>query len=339
MNTVSENGEFSFMQQLDVFWQQKWLILVITVLCFVLSGAYLLQIKPVYEAKAVIIPPTLSDISQLNIGSSDLGDYPIAALTIKDVYDVFSNTLLSESVRLDLFNQIYWPSLTEEQRKSSSKDKLFSSFLKIITVKEVPRTSPIKYVVTADANSPEKARSWLNQFFDIVRKQTINELEKSTNTQNQILAVNAKQKIVGARKIAENTRLDRIAQLKDALIIAKSSGIIDFSNTRVLNNSMLYLRGTKSLQSELDVLHSRKSNDPFTPNLRELENEYRFYSSLEVALDTLKPFRFDGAIFLPESPIKPKSSLILILGLICGLICGSAIALIRTNWILFRTQR
>lgn len=339
MNTGSENVEFSFMKQMDVFWQQKWLILVITVLCFGLTGAYLLQTKPVYEAKTFTIPPALSNISELNIGRSALRYYPLVPLTTKDVYDVFTNTLLSESVRVDLFEKIYWPSLTAEQRKSSSKDKLFSNFLKIITVKEVPRTSPIKYVVTADANSPEKAKWWLNQFFDIVKKRTLNELVQSTNTQNQILAINVKQQIVSAKRIAENTRLDRITQLKDALVIAKSSGMLDYSNKRVPGESMLYLRGAKSLQSELDVLHSRKSNDAFTPRLRELENEYRFYTSLVVTEDVIEPFRFDGGIFLSESPIRPKSSLILILGLICGLICGSTIALIRTNWILFRPLR
>ncbi|WP_298623594.1 LPS O-antigen chain length determinant protein WzzB [uncultured Legionella sp.] len=340
LKTGNQNNEFSFMHQMETFWQQKWWILVITVFCFGLSAVYLAQKKPVYEAKVVTVPPTLRDISQLNVGRSSLIDYPLGALTVKDVYGVFANILLSEAVRVDLFNQIYLPSLTEEQRTKLSKDKLYANFLKIITIKEIPRTSPIKFIVTADANSPEKAKAWLEQFFGIIEKRTANELVQAINTQNHALAVNAKQEIESARVIAEKTKQDRIVQLKDALVISKSSGIIDSVNKRALDDdSMLYMRGSKSLQSELDVLLARKSNDAFTPRLRELENEYRVYNNLNVTEDSIKSFRFDGAIFLPESPIQPKSSLILMLGLICGLICGSAVALIRTNWILLKAMR
>ncbi len=162
----------------------------------------------------------------------------------------------------------------------------------------------------------------------------------------------------------EQKRQDRMVQLEEALVIAKKLDIVDpidswselnnvkdqVTNKVSINNKTLpeYTRGSKALQAELQALKSRISNDPFTPGLRELEEQFQrleqnsrvevlkvrtndepFIADLrdlkeQVAKlknikinDTkIKAASFDQMAVVPESPIKPKRKLIVIISFV-----------------------
>ena len=162
----------------------------------------------------------------------------------------------------------------------------------------------------------------------------------------------------------EQKRQDRMVQLEEALVIAKKLDIVDpidswselnnvkdqVTNKVSINNKTLpeYTRGSKALQAELQTLKSRISNDPFTPGLRELEEQFQrleqnsrvevlkvrtndepFIADLrdlkeQVAKlknikinDTkIKAASFDQMAVVPESPIKPKRKLIVIISFV-----------------------
>ena len=62
------NNEMDLSDLLRGIWEQRWLVLFVVVLFTLAAGAYAFLSKPVYEARAFILPPTLNDIGDFNYG-------------------------------------------------------------------------------------------------------------------------------------------------------------------------------------------------------------------------------------------------------------------------------
>jgi chain length determinant protein (polysaccharide antigen chain regulator) len=77
------------------------------------------------------------------------------------------------------------------------------------------------------------------------------------------------------------------------------------------------------------VLKARESDDPFIPELRNLEEKYKLYANVKLDPERVAVFRQDGEVEQPDTPIKPKKILILALGVVLGGMLGLFIALIR----------
>lgn len=291
--------------QLKLFWQQKWLILIITLFCTGISVAYLFFTKPIYEAKATITAPTVGDISILNYGLSNKELSQAENFGVGRVYQIFRDVLESESIKQLFFNKIYLPSLTEKQKKSDSRDKLFNSYLKNILIKEdihrIPtkyNRVPAKYIIIVNSDSFVKSREWIKQYLALVEKKAVAELAQLINSHNVALA----KRINLLKEVEEKKQIYRFRQLKEALVIAKGVGMQNAS-INISENS----------------IH----------NLQILESKYNYYSKLKLSNEEMRIFRLDGAIQYSETPIKPKIKLILLLGLIMGLMLGFATASLR----------
>ncbi|MHC5347853.1 GNVR domain-containing protein [Metapseudomonas furukawaii] len=92
---------------------------------------------------------------------------------------------------------------------------------------------------------------------------------------------------------------------------------------------LTYMRGAKALRAELNGLEERASDDPFIPELRNLEEEYDRYTSMQADPGKVAVFWQDGETEIPDEPIKPKRVLSLALGIVLGGMFGLFIALIR----------
>ncbi|MCY1457908.1 hypothetical protein D9M71_752420 [compost metagenome] len=90
-----------------------------------------------------------------------------------------------------------------------------------------------------------------------------------------------------------------------------------------MNGQIVYMRGTKALKAEIENLESRKSDDPFIYNLRDMQTMLDFYKGLEVKAASVSVYRIDGGIDQPQTPVKPMKALLIILGLMIGLIVSS----------------
>lgn len=179
---------------------------------------------------------------------------------------------------------------------------------------------------------------------------------------DKIASLELLEKIKVLKERTEQKRQDRIVTLEEALVIAKQLNIVDpidswselkddqAANKVSINNKSLpeYTRGSKTLQAELQALKSRTSNDPFTPGLRELEeqlqrleqnsrvevlkartNDEPFIADLrdlkeqvaklkniKVNETKIKAALFDQMAVVPEAPIKPKRKLIVIISFV-----------------------
>lgn len=177
------------------------------------------------------------------------------------------------------------------------------------------------------------------------------------------------EQIKALKERTEQKRQDRMVKLEEALVIAKKLDIVDpidswselgnakdqaankdISINTSINNKNLpeYTRGSKALEAELQALKSRTSNDPFTPGLRELQeqlqrleqnsrvevlkvrtNDDPFIADLrdlkeqvaklkniEINEAKIKAAIFDQMAVVPENPIKPKRKLIVIISFV-----------------------
>ncbi|AEA67755.1 LPS O-antigen chain length determinant protein WzzB [Pseudomonas brassicacearum] len=326
--------EIDLMELARGIFVQKWLILVVTLLVAIGATAYAFLSKPVYEAKLFIIPPTQNGIAELNYGrgkSTELDPY-----SIKDVYDVFARNLQGESLRQTFFNTIYLPSLDKSQREAPL-DRLYERFSRELMIKGPGRDTPDRFSVTVQSNDPAQATEWAKAYVQRASVAAESELIKNVTTEASVRARNLEQRIVSLRETAQRVREDRIQQLREALQIAKAIGL----TTPVVNstaavditvdtgNKLDYQRGSKALAAEVEALESRSSDDAFIGDLRSLQMRYGFYRKLNVDPETISVYRQDGVVEIPESPIKPRKMLILVLGVVGGLMLGGFLALIR----------
>ncbi|WP_260955236.1 LPS O-antigen chain length determinant protein WzzB [Pseudomonas citri] len=315
-------------------WAQKWLILIITLLVTAGAAAYAFRSKPVYEAKLFIMPPTQNGIAELNYGrgkSTELEPY-----SINYVYDVFARNLQAESLRQAFFNQVYLPSLDESQREGAL-DRIYERFSRELVIKGPGKDTPDRYSVTVQGGDPVRVTEWTKIYVQRASDAAESELIKNVTTEAIVKARNLEQRIVSLRETAQRVREDRIQQLREALKIAEAIGL----TTPTINSSaavditveaaskMDYQRGSKALAAEINALESRASDDAFISDLRTLQMRYNFYRKLNIDPERILVYRQDGSVEVPESPIKPRRMLILLLGVIMGGLLGGFMALIR----------
>ncbi|MFQ6558129.1 Wzz/FepE/Etk N-terminal domain-containing protein [Pseudomonas sp. Lb2C1-1] len=315
-------------------WGQKWLILAVTLLVAVGAAAYAYLSKPVYQAQLFIMPPTQNGIAELNYGrgkSTELDPY-----SIKHVYDVFTRNLQGESLRQTFFNEVYLPSLDESERKGAL-DRLYERFSRELVIKGAGKDTPDRYSVTVQGQDPVRATDWAKAYVARASEAAESELIKNVTAEAAVRARNLEQRIVSLRETAQRIREDRIQQLREALKIAEAIGLTSpsINSTAAVDitvetgNKMDYQRGSKALAAEVKALESRASDDAFISDLRTLQMRYSFYRKLNIDPESISVYRQDGSVEVPQSPIKPRKALILLLGIIAGAVLGGFIALIR----------
>ena len=327
-------GELDLIALTRGLWIQKWLILGVAIFVTVGAGIYAFLSKPVYQAELFIMPPTQNGIAELNYGrgsSTELDLY-----SIEYVYDVFVRNLRGESLRQKFFNDVYLPSLDESERKGAL-DRLYEHFSRQLVVKGGGKDASDRFSITVQGSDPVRATEWAKAYVQRASGEAELELIKNVTTEASVRARNLEQRIISLRETAQRVREDRIEQLREALKIAETIGL----TTSVINssaavditvdtgNKMDYQRGSKALMAEVSALESRTSDDAFIPDLRSLQMSYGFYRKLSVNPDSISVYRQDGNVEIPDSPIKPRRSMILILGGIMGLLLGVFVALVR----------
>jgi chain length determinant protein (polysaccharide antigen chain regulator) len=317
-------------------WTQKWLIILITLTITAGAALYAFLSKPVYEARISVLPPSLSNIAGFNQGRNRLRG--LAPFSVSDVYAVFTRNLQAEDVRRQFFRETYLPSLDENQR-SSSLDRLYMEFSGSLSVKALDKSQPDRYTLVVERHDPGQAVEWANRYIDLTARQSLGEMLKNAQSELSVQAGNIERQIKSQRDSAKARREDRITQLQEALKIAEEIGLEkplmitgrsnDGELAAFMGGSLMYMRGAKALRAELQVLKSRESDDPFIPDLRNLQEQYGIYAGVNLDPEAVAVFRQDGKIEIPDAAIKPRKALILALGMVLGGMLGIFIALIR----------
>ncbi|WP_248805780.1 LPS O-antigen chain length determinant protein WzzB [Pseudomonas sp. MWU13-2100] len=326
--------EFEFRRFVRAFLRQKFVVIGSTVLGAALAASYAFLASPVYEAKVSVMPPSQSDIYNFNYGR--IREPGLAPYTVNDVYNIYTRYLQAEALRLDFFSKIYVPSLPlEEQQKS--RDVLRSKFSKVLRVVPLLGENAGRYSVVVRATNPETAKEWVAEYVAQAGELAKKEIIKNVSIESEVWARNLEQQISSAREKSSKAREDSIARLGEALQVAESIGLekppaITVSQSAIAGGEagqLTYMRGAKALRAEVESLRARQSDDPFTDNLRDLQDRYSFFKALKIEPAVVSVYRQDGVVELPDNPVEPHKALILILGVIAGLIVGIAFVLLR----------
>ncbi|WP_419711405.1 LPS O-antigen chain length determinant protein WzzB [Pseudomonas sp. NFX224] len=330
------NDEIDLIEVIQGLWLQKWLILSVVTLFALIGGTYAFLSKPVYEAKAFVIPPTPKDIADFNYGRTK--ESGLEPYSVKYVYEFFLRNLQAESLRRNFFEEYYLPSLNETER-SGAQEVLYDRFSKDLTIALAGKDSADRFSLTMQSNDPSKALEWTKAYIDKARIIAVGEMIDNVNREAEVRARDLAQQISALRESGQHVREDLISQLREALSIAEAiglekppiiSGNLSSEVSANMSGELTYMRGSKALQAEIKNLEERKLDDPFIKNLRSLQVKYAFYKSLSVKPDEVAVFRVDGPIEMPEKPVKPKKALILAVAILLGGIIGIFVALFRT---------
>ncbi|WP_085721636.1 LPS O-antigen chain length determinant protein WzzB [Pseudomonas sp. B22(2017)] len=331
-----QEREFDIFDLLEGVWRQRWLVLAVTVVLTALFAIYAMVITPIYQAKVLLQAPLESDINQLNFGRGGVG--LLAPISAKEVNDDYKRNLQSDALRQLFYQRVYLPSLREDLREKPPVGlyaKFSSQFIVVVSEPDA-RAS-----VTVLAEDPQLAADWAVRYAELAGEQTKKELAERVASDFKVEAANIQQSIDAARASAKLERQDRIAQLVEALKIAKS---IDLEKPPIISStltgevsagmtgSLMYMRGSKALESEIQNLQTRSSDDPFVDGLREREEKVSFYRTFNKVSGEFAVYRQDGVVETPDRPIKPRKVLLVILGVLFGLFAGLFIALVREAW-------
>ncbi|MFG3502823.1 LPS O-antigen chain length determinant protein WzzB [Pseudomonas sp. NPDC047963] len=337
----TRDDEIDLVELGKALWSQKLVILAVTIAGAAISLAYALLSTPVYEAKATVLPPLLSDIAAYNAGrtESSSSQSQLKPFTTEEVYSVFTRNLRSLSLRRDFFQEVYIPSLSEDAR-SSPRDRLWANFNKIVSIEAPEKQRPELMEVAVQLSIPDLAAAWANDLIDRAARASERDMQLNVSSELDTRIRSIERRIASLRSTAQQRREDRIAILREALVVAKAVGMDSpqvtagrtSSNEELsefIDGSLTYMRGAKAIEAEMEVLEARQSDDPFIQELRSSQEQLSFLKTIEVQPENVSVFTLDNAAEIPETPIKPRKTLIVALGLVLGGMLGIFIALVR----------
>lgn len=344
----SAQAQFYDDDQIDLFelimllWDKKWLIISTTALFVCVAAIYLRIVQPVYESSAALLPPATSSIAAFNLGRvgrlSDIGASRLKEVSSVDVYSIFIRHLNSGVTKRAFFEGVYADREAIELAELDQKqyESEYSRFLQRLSV-QAPnrREEPDFYRVTFSYTDPVLAANWVNSYLALAAQKAIHEISVNISAElsarKETLTLQKATLIERAKVLQE----DLEAQLGEALMIAKAVGITEplmligkDHDVAIYEKNMLYLRGSQALEAELSALQQRKEIAPFVNGLREIEAELSYLNSIKLVTDNVTVYTLDESAEIPQTPVKPRSALVLLVALLLGGFLGVAIALL-----------
>ena len=305
-----------------------------------------LLLPKIYRAKTVLLPPQLSDVVALSIPGIYTADSQI-------VYQGFLINLHSHGLRYQYFKNFLLSDFQGKQQNDKVDDyeifiKSFDKLLKIISKPQGKAQKNNFTTVTLDGKNYDRLADWLGKYIVLVDQHTVKKLVSDIQSQLKLRAEEIREQIATLRSVASRERQDRIARLKEAYIIAKLLQIEKPTGSTFVagdkkktpetrktglifgsNEVPLYFRGYLALQGELEQLQNRKNDDSFIVGLRELQGKLSFLEKKKIDSKTVHAVQVDQRARTDGKPVKPKSTLIMLLGVVFGVIIGILAALIR----------
>lgn len=303
------SGEVDFVALLQSVWQQKKLIIGVTALAIFVAAAYAFMATPEYQVSSVLRPAAINELDALN--RSEVYKLPPGEALIKvgAALESYDTRLSFFRANQQLFKNFERPGRTLEQsfeefnRNSINlilpdpkKADSLSAYIKLEMnyPKGVDGVGILNRFVTYAINSE---RQQIAADLDVIVKNRLNELSGKWTAARSNYDIDKEAKIASLREgdtlkrsqlqdelkalraQLKTLRQDRIAQLNEAINIARSLGIKKPSTpsslgdadrsgansvmkTEINNQQVpLYFMGVDALEAERSALSQRKSDD------------------------------------------------------------------------------
>ena len=329
-----DEDEVNLLDLWCVLRRRKWIIMAVAGMATVAGLIYALLAPPVYKAEAWLLPPLAENVQGLNVQGLNVQGLSVQEFTPKRVYALFEMNLKSRALRRRFFDvhkvgdQLV-PDRGTKVRMNIIFDKQFNKNLKVTRV----RKDNTVIVVNFEGRNPQSAVEWVNGFIAMARHETVRELTGDITHRIVLAKQSISRQIFSKRDLARKRKLDRIDRLQVALAIASGMNLVEnriqfgFGGRLQTGNIgtgalPLYLLGSKALRAELGWLKKRTNDDPFIPDLRNLEERLAWLGNIHVNPAKIRVARLDQAAIAPDHPIKPRRRLIVLVALFGGLMLG-----------------
>jgi len=338
------SDEVSLIDLWRVIARRKGIILLSFLASMMLAAVYIFFAEPSYRAVAYLLPPQQEQIQGLLIDYRGIekAGLDIERYTPELVYNAFLENLNSRGLRREFFDRGNLVShyVNEETDTEFNVDRIFDTkFNKTFQV-QVDTQNPLFVTVSLSYSDPELVTQWLNQFVDYTNERTVHQLFSDVDSTIQAEIKRVRYQLASKLKLAEQRRHDRIISLQEALRVAKALGITEagaFPMAASKNpagiavntaQAPLYMRGTKALETEITVLESRKSDEPFIQGLRDLQERLSFLEDIRVDPDKLSAVTVDSVARIPYRAESPRKLLLIFIATALGFMIGIFLAFV-----------
>ena len=351
--TQASEDEIDLFELWEGLVQEKLTVLYSFLVVVLAATIYVFTVTPVYQAKTYLLPPSIENITPMNALLDVLSSQEITNTntrnTTESVFKLFQSALVSRKNLKEIFRQydleaLYTPDIKELKgiERLKAEQKAFEKFIKEFAVVAVNKKESSAGVVAqlSLALKDEQVADILNTLVRKAEQSTIRHIASTILAEKEAQIGLIQQKISGARQVEADRRLDRIAQLSEAIRITKQLNLtkpvsggptlnINNMNVTAQNESVaLYLLGSDLLEAEKRVLEERENDDAFIENLRGWQEQLQLLKSLKVEPALFGVVQIDQEAMFAEK-VKPKKSLILAVAGVLGIMLGIFIALIR----------
>lgn len=327
----------------------KYIILLSILVAVALATAYLFVTEPVYRSEANLLPPKQQDIQALTINYQDNGaptmegyrpalvshEFLRNIYTPALVYEEFLRNIKSRGLRREYFdaNGLADHYLPDGPGLDVDIERVFDKFNRNMDVRDGKKEVSSVVVSFLDVD-PRFAARCLNKFIDFANRRTVAQLVSDVNAVIRSERDRVRYQLESKLKLAAQRRQDRILSLREALRIAKALGIEGAGSVSMTSErdgvaiavntaqSPLYMRGIKALEAEIAVLGSRKSDEPFIPEVRDLQEKLTLLEGISVDQSKVSAVSIDAAGREPYGAVKPNNKLVIMLAIVFGFLGG-----------------
>ncbi|SFO79735.1 Wzz/FepE/Etk N-terminal domain-containing protein [Pseudomonas borbori] len=333
MNAISPAIQQTSSDEIDLaalfraLWEQKLLIVLVTVLGGMLAAAYAFQVTPVYQVQSVLRPAAIKDLDALN----RTGVYKLApAQAMKRV----GATVESYDTRLEFFraNQGLFEALRQPNRSLEQTFERFNQEAFKMLLPDPKKADNLSAYVGVQLTYPQGVdgvalvnglveysvqieRERIAADLAVVIQNRLNQLDaqmaaarasyeaskdaKIAKLQeaDSLKRANLQDELKALRQQLKTRRDNRVAQLDEAVRIAKALGISkpatpsslgeaervaqgNVIRTEVNNQQIpLYFMGSEALEAERNALLQRRSDDFTEPRIAQIAKELQLLAN------------------------------------------------------------
>jgi len=343
------NDDIDFFDVIESLWREKVIIILITAVAALLGGLVAFNTPATYRATVTMLPPSLSGIAEL----SKLGDFVSSAGSKQSLADL-------QSVAFDQFLQILNSSIIRQEflRDNELRAALFKRTvsaqerLKVLAgLVEVKNPKNGHVTLTFDAPDPNLAAKSANKFVELAivgfrsqANESFNALKNQDQTilQSQLdslIMIHEERIDAELKKLSEALRISKTLNLVKPLLrnnvtfkfSAQSSSAVPDDTPPIVTEELRYLysQGSEALQAEIEVVGNRKGNLLLVSGAVEKKRVLDALSAKTFDPSALMPVTIDSSAEPPETRLKPRRSLIIILWCVVGSILAVVFVLLR----------
>ena len=358
-NPKMESDEIDLVELVKTLWNKKWWIVLSTFICTTLAGIYAFTAKEQWTSKAEVIPPRISDLgSYLNLRKEYariLGvEFDISAFS-NGLFDRFERLAysLDEREKFLVNSQVY--KNLSEGKDDVAKRRLLNELARegFSVVKPDPKKEPdiIGRRFSFSAETPDSAQSTLKNFissinqsafdldlkdFLLLANEKIADLKFERIQIQKNLVIQSNVQLNNLNKAYETAKKAEIKEYSKVLlsdtydkseVIVTNDAKVSLSDSKLGDNSYLFMLGEKYLKAQIDVASEKGMVYP--PRYYQLEEQLNILEPLLNKINSVKVNSF-SYLSSPDYPVikeKPKTILILLVGLVIGFIFSSIMVL------------